>query len=315
MGALPDFLPGYKPLPDGTRPGLDAMGMMEAAAAGNLKGLYIMGENPLTAFPDRALVQKALENLDFLLVQDIFLTDTAKLADVVLPATAGPEKDGTFTNTDRRVQRVKKAIEPPARTRADWKILCELFTAFGQPLPYKSASDITRAIAAEVPFYGGINPERLEEGGLHWPCSEADHPGTSFLYEDGFPGGKGRLRVVEQANTGGPSAAYPYTLISGMILFHSGTTTKWANGLNELAPEAQAEINPSDAGEMGLSDGDRVLIKSEKGQIETVVKITSRVQKGAVFVPAHYSNMSVNTLMACKPSREETVTYISLSRV
>jgi formate dehydrogenase alpha subunit len=315
MGALPDSLPGYQPLPDGSQPGLDAMAMMEAAAAGDLKGLYIMGENPLTAFPDRGLVQKALENLDFLVVQDIFLTDTAQMADVVLPATAGPEKDGTFTNTDRRVQRVRKAIEPPAKTRADWKILCELFEAFGQPLPYAGAMEITRAIASEIPSYAGITPERLEATGLHWPCPSEDHPGTSFLHGDGFPGGKTQLRAVKQQDVGKPSTDYPFALLSGMILFHSGTTTKWAKGLNELAPEAKAEINPIDAKDLGIADGDRILVSNEKGQIEAVAKITPRIQKGAVFVPAHYSNMSVNSLMTSDPVREKTMTYISISRV
>jgi len=314
MGALPDHLPGYQPLPDGSRPGLDAMGMMDAAAAGDLKALFVMGENPLTAFPDRARVQAALEKLEFLVVQDIFLTDTARLADVVLPATAGPEKNGTFTNTDRRVQRVREAIRPPAKTRADWKILCDLFAAFGQPLPYTGAMEITRTIAGEIPSYAGITPERIENNGLHWPCPDAGHPGTSFLHGDGFPGGKARLRAVQQSDPGSASGEYPFTLISGMILFHSGTTTKWAEGLNALAPEAGAEINPSDAGDLNIADGDRVLIASEKGQIQAIAKVTSRIRKGVVFVPAHYSNMSVSSLMGYDPVREKTVTYISVSK-
>ena len=301
-------------LPDKAQPGLDAMEMMKAAAAGDLKALYVMGENPLTSFPDRELVQKALENLEFLVVQDIFLTDTAKLADVVLPATAGPEKDGTFTNTDRRVQRVRKAIEPPAKTRADWKILCELFEAFGQALPYTGAMEITKAIAGEIPAYAGITPERLEKDGLHWPCPDTGHPGTSFLHGDGFPGGKGQLRAVDQPDNGAAPGEYPLTLISGMILFHSGTTTKWAEGLNELAPEAKAQINPMDAKDLGIADGDRVAVKSSKGQIEAVAEITPTIQKGAVFVPAQYSEMSVTSLMGYDPVREKTLTYISVSK-
>jgi len=315
MGALPDRLPGYKPLPEGVTPGLSAMEMMEAAVSGSLKGLFIMGENPLTAFPDRALVEEALGKLEFLVVQDIFLTDTAKLADVVLPATAGPEKNGTFTNTDRRVQRVRRAIAPPARTRADWQILCELFEAFGHPLPYKGAMDITRAIAEEIPFYGGITPERLEKTGLHWPCPDTDHPGTRFLHGEGFPGGKGHLRAVEQPKNGGASSEYPLELISGMILFHSGTTTKWAKGLNELAPEPRAEIHPSDAKDLQIADGDRVRITSSRGQLEAVARVTPRTQKGVVFVPAHYSDRSVSALIGHDPVREKTVTHISVSRV
>ena len=301
-------------LPDAASPGLDAMGMIASAAAGDLKGLYIMGENPLTAFPDRALVLDALDKLEFLVVQDIFLTDTARLADVVLPATAGPEKDGTFTNTDRRVQLVRKAIAPPAKTRADWKILCELFDAFGQPQSYKGAMAITKEIAKEIPAYAGITPERLESSGLHWPCPDENHPGTSFLYEDGFPNGKGQLRAVEQQDASSPSADYPFTLISGMTLFHSGTATKRANGLNELAPEAEAQINPIDAKDLGIADGDRILVKSDKGQIEAVADVTPKIQKGAVFVPAHYSSMSVSSLMGYDPVREKTVTYISVSK-
>ena len=301
-------------LPAADAQGLDAMAMMEAAAAGSLKGMYIMGENPLTAFPDRALVQDALEKLQFLVVQDIFLTDTAKLANVVLPATAGPEKDGTFTNTDRRVQLVKKAIEPPGKTRADWKILCELFDAFGQPQAYKGAMAVTKDIAKEIPDYTGITPERLEGSGLHWPCPDENHPGTSFLYGDGFPNGKGQLRAVEQQDIASASADYPLTLISGMILFHSGTTTKWANGLNELAPEAKAQINPADARDLGVADGDRVVVKSDRGQIEAIADVTPAIQKGVVFLPAHYSGMSVSSLMGYDPVREKTVTHISVSK-
>jgi predicted molibdopterin-dependent oxidoreductase YjgC len=314
MGALPDHLPGYQPLPDGTSPGLDAMEMIKAAAAGELKGLLIMGENPMTAFPDRELVQTALEKLDFLVVQDIFLTDTAKLADVVLPATAGPEKNGTFTNTDRRVQRVQKAIEPPPKTRPDWKILCELLAGFGQPVPFKTANQITAAIAREIPSYAGITPERLVRTGLHWPCPDSEHPGTSYLYGDGFPGGKGKVRPVEQSENGRPTEEYPFTLISGMILFHSGTTTKWAGGLNELAPEARAEINPHDAKDLDIAGGDRITVKSDKGQIQAVADITPRVPKGTVFVPAHYSGMSVSSLMGYDPVREKTVTFISVAK-
>jgi predicted molibdopterin-dependent oxidoreductase YjgC len=174
--------------------------------------------------------------------------------------------------------------------------------------------EITRAIAGEIPSYGGLTPERLEKNGLHWPCPDTSHPGTSFLHGDGFPGGKGQLSVVEQQKNGGASSEYPLTLISGMILFHSGTTTKWAKGLNELASEARAEINPSDAKDLEITDGDRIRIKSEKGQMEAVAKVTPRIQKGAVFVPTHYSNMSVNSLMGYDPIRERTVTHISVSR-
>jgi predicted molibdopterin-dependent oxidoreductase YjgC len=209
---------------------------------------------------------------------------------------------------------VQKAIEPPPKTRADWKILCELFEAFGQPLPYKRASDVTRTIAKEVPDYGGITPERLEDKGLHWPCPDEDHPGTSFLFGKGFPNGKGRVRAVEQSELGAASGQYPFTLTSGTILFHSGTTTKWSAGLNDLAPEARAEINPLDARELQISKGDRVLVKSEKGQIEAVADVTTRVPKGVVFVPAHYSSMSVSSLLGYDPVREKTVTYVSVDR-
>ena len=330
VGAMPDRLPGYQPLaeesvrewfseqwgsPVPELQGQDAMEMMDAALTGRLRGLFVMGENPLTAFPDRNKVLEALGKLDFLVVQDIFLTETAKLAHVVLPASSGPEKDGTFTNTDRRVQRVRKAIKPPGKTRADWQILCDLFEAFGHTLPYSGAMDVTRAIASEIPFYSGITPERLDEDGLHWPCPDENHPGTSFLHEYRFPSGLGQLRVVEHQTVKRPSSGYPYVLISGTILFHSGTTTKWSHGLNQLAPEARMEIHPSDARELGIADGDRVRIQSQKGQIEVPAQVTARIRQGTIFVPSHYSEMPVNSLMAHDPVKEKTLTYVSVSRV
>ncbi|MDF1535988.1 MAG: NADH-quinone oxidoreductase subunit NuoG [bacterium] len=312
MGAMPGYLPGHVPVSGET--GMTVMEMVEAARAGTLKGLFIMGENPLTAFPEPARVAEALDKLEFLVVQDIFMNEAARKADVVLPAATGPEKDGTFTNTDRRVQRVRKALEAPGKAKADWKILCDLFEAFGKPAGFAQAMDVTRAIAGQIPSYAGILPERLEADGLHWPCPDAGHPGTPYLYGDGFGDSRAQLVVVEQREIDSPPADYPFVLISGTTLFHSGTTTKWARGLNGLAPEARVRIHPDDAKAAAINDGDRIRVASRKGEIEAVASVTSDSGKGIVFVPSHYADMPVNSLMEYDAVKEKTITFVTVSR-
>ncbi|UCG38444.1 MAG: molybdopterin-dependent oxidoreductase [bacterium] len=330
MGALQGFLPGYQPVSDENirtwfekqwkaslpvTEGLNAMEMMDAAAQGGIKGLYIMGENPLSAFPDRDRVMEGLKNLDLLVVQDMFLTETAMFADVVLPASCGPEKDGTFTNTDRRVQRVRKAVQSPGETRDDWRIISDLATAAGYPMEYGSAMDILREINTIIPFYAGIRPERLEGGGIHWPCPRPDHPGTEVLHMDRFTSGLGHTRPVHQEEPSKSRANYPYTLLPGTILYHSGTTTTMAKGLNEVAPNAVAEVSPVDAGELGLETGDWVRMTSLKGIIEVQIEVTDRSMPGTVFVPNHYRNVPVNELTHYQEDKEKGVTFVSLKRI
>lgn len=330
MGALAEFFPGYQLVSDeGIRewfegqwgvslsrePGLNADGMIQAAVGGQLKGMYVMGENPLSSFPDQGKVVDALENLELLVVQDMFLTETAMFADVVLPASCGPEKNGTFTNTDRMVQRVRKAIQAPGDTRDDWKIITELATAMGYDMDYKSAMDVLREITATVPFYAGILPERLDDAGIHWPCPRPDHPGTEVLHVDRFPSGLGHARPVPFHEPKKATANYPYLLIPGTLLYHSGTTTTMAEGLNEVAPTAVAEINPVDAGTLDLATGDWVRLTSMGGIIETEVEVTSRSMEGTVFVPTHYRDVSVNALMSYDPVKERGVTFVSIERI
>jgi len=330
MGALAEFLPGYQPVTDdGIRgwfeeqwkaelsdtPGLSAMEMIESAVAGKLKGMYIMGENPLSSFPDRAKVIEALKKLDLLVVQDMFLTETALFADVVLPASCGPEKNGTFTNTDRRVQRVRKAIDPPGNTRDDWEIINGISAAMGHSNGVTSAMDVLEEIARIIPFYAGISPERLEEGGIHWPCPRPDHPGTEVLHLDRFPSGLGRVRPVPFQEPKKATTNYPYLLVPGTLLYHSGTTTTMAAGLNEIAPTAKAEINPADAEELSLVTGDWVRMTSLKGVTEVEVKVTDRSMVGTVFAPTHYREVPVNSLVGYDPIKEKGLTYVDMEKI
>jgi formate dehydrogenase alpha subunit len=330
MGALAEFLPGYQPVTDdGIRerfeeqwkaelsgtPGLSAMEMIEAAVGGKLKAMYIMGENPLSSFPDRDKVIEALKKLDLLVVQDMFLTETALFADVVLPASCGPEKNGTFTNTDRRVQRVRKALHAPGNTRDDWEIITGISAAMGYSNGITSAMDVLEEISRVIPFYAGIIPERLEEGGIHWPCPRPDHPGTEALHLDRFPSGLGHVRPVPFQEPKKATTNYPYLLVPGTLLYHSGTTTTMAAGLNEVAPTAQAEVHPEDAEKLQLATGDWVRMTSLKGVTEVQVKVTDRSMVGTVFVPTHYREVPVNGLVSYDPVKEKGVTYIDMEKI
>ena len=294
--------------------GLSAEGMILAAIEGRLKGLYIMGENPLSSFPDRETVKKALKKLDLLVVQDMFLTDTALLADVVLPTSCGPEKDGTFTNTDRRVQRVRKAIKSKGHTRDDWKIIAELSTLLGYPMDFTNGMDITEEIAHVIPFYAGIKPERLEKNGLHWPCPRTDHPGTEVLHMDRFPSGLGRARPVTYQEPKKATANYPYILIPGTLLYHSGTTTTMAKGLNEVAPAAVAEVNPKDAETLEIKTGDWIRLTGMKGITEVQAKVTDRSMPGTIFVPTHYRDVHVNALFEYNAIKEKGITCVAVEK-
>ncbi len=330
MGALAEFFPGYQPVTDdgirgwfeeqwGTdlsaNSGLDAMGMVDAAIEGKLKGLYVMGENPLASFPDQGRIIEAFKKLDLLVVQDMFLTETAFFADVVLPTSCGPEKNGTFTNTDRRVQRVRKAIDSPGDTRDDWRIISELSSAMGYVNDFHSAMDILEEITRVVPFYAGILPGRLDKEGIHWPCPRPDHPGTEVLHVDRFPSGLGRTRPVPFQEQKRATDNYPYLLVPGTLLYHSGTTTTRAGGLNEVAPTAVAEFHPTDAKDLELDTGDWVRLTSMKGITEVQVKVTDRSLAGTVFVPIHFRDVPVNALLVYDRVKEKGLTYIGVEKI
>jgi predicted molibdopterin-dependent oxidoreductase YjgC len=258
-----------------------------------------MGENPMLSDPNVNHVREALENLELLVVQDIFLTETAQLADVVLPTASFAEKDGTFTNSERRVQRVRKALEAPGEARQDWDIICDLARRMGYPMEYDGPSAILDEIASVSPIYGGMSFERVDEIGLQWPCPDRDHAGTVFLHQGEFKRGKGKFHPVEFKEAAElPDDEYPYLLTTGRILhhFHTGTLSRRTNGLEEIAPPAPFEIHPDDAAKEGIANGDTVEVSSRRGTVNAQALVTDRSRPGTIFMPFHYREAPANIL-------------------
>jgi len=314
MGALPDFLPGYRSVADSevvgrfekawgaklpTNPGLTVVEMMKAAGEGRIKAMYIMGENPMLSDPDIAHVSEGLKNLKFLVVQDIFLTETARLADVVFPAVTFAEKDGTFTNTERRVQLVRKAIEPLGEAKPDWEIITQLSSRMGYPLKYSHPAEIMEEIARLTSSYAGIDYKRLEKGGLQWPCLDKAHPGTRYLHRERFTRGLGLFQPVEYLPPAEmPDEEYPFVLSTGRVLyhFHTGSMSRRAQGLAEIYPESEVEINPLDAQKLDITEGAIVKLTSRRGQIRVRAAKTERVPQGMIFLNFHFAEAAVNKL-------------------
>ncbi|MHC1741760.1 MAG: formate dehydrogenase subunit alpha [Syntrophobacteraceae bacterium] len=316
MGALPNVLSGYQAvtdpesrqkfeaawgcaLPDG--PGLTVVEMTNAAVAGDLKGMFIVGENPMVCDPDINHVREGLQKLELLVVQDIFLTETAQLAHIVLPAASFAEKDGTFTNTDRRVQRVRKAIEPVGEAKADWQIIAELARALGAGgFNYTSPKDIMEEIASLTPSYGGISYERLDAGEvLHWPCPTADHPGTPILHRERFVRGKGRFFPVDHTPAvEQPDSEFPYLLSTGRVPFHfhGGSMTRRIEKLDREVPTGFAEMNPADADELKVAQGEMIRLISRRGAITLAARVSDVVEPGVLFVPMHFAECAANML-------------------
>jgi formate dehydrogenase alpha subunit len=315
MGCLPNLLPGYVPATDeahldrvgalwGTRlsrtPGLTSTELTEAMGEGKVHGLYIMGENPMLTDPNLNHARACFEELSFLAVQDIFLTETAEMADVVLPAAAFAEKEGTFTNTERRVQRVRKAVEAPGGARLDWQVLCDLSARMGYSMAYESPSQILAEIGRCVPDYQGITWERLEVGpGIQWPCTDVDDPGTVFLFADSFPRGRGKLHPIPYRPAAEPTdEEYPYILTTGRVLFHwhAGAISRRSEGLDAIAPEALVEMNPVDATRLGLVDAGPVRVCSRRGELTAKTQVTERTLPGSIFMTFHYAEAAANLL-------------------
>ena len=316
MGALPNVFSGYQPVQDkaarekfekawGTRlpeqPGLTLMEMINAACDGSLKALYIMGENPMVSDPDISHVKKSLESLDFLVVQDIFLSETAMFADVVLPAASFAEKEGTFTSTDRHVLRVRKAIEPVGESKPDLEIISQLARKMGaSDFVYDSAKAVMEEIAAVTPSYGGISYDRLDSGeSLAWPCPTPDHPGTKFLHEKTFARGKGQFTPVDHKDPAElPDEEFPFILTTGRVAFqyHTGTMTRRISSLAREAPTGFVELNPKDARKLNLSQGERVKVRSRRGEIEIDAFVTDSITPGVVFIPFHFAECAANQL-------------------
>ncbi len=314
MGGLPNVYPGYQPVNApaikekfeaawnaklSDKVGLTIPGVLEGLSSGAVKGVYIVGENPMVSDPDVHHVEKALRNAELVVVQDIFLTPTAELAHVVLPGASFAEKDGTFSSTERRVQRVRKAIEPVPGSRADWEIIQDVCTRFGYPMKYDSPAEILDEVGRLTPSYGGISFDRLEGDGLCWPCPNAEHPGTKFLHQGKFSRGLGLFHAIEYK----PPAeiideAYPFWLTTGRIHvhYHTGTMTRNSPSLHAEMPEGFLEINPEDAHGLGVRRGDPVKVASRRGEMVVKVDLTTRVRPGTVFMPFHFVETCANIL-------------------
>ncbi|NDY43309.1 molybdopterin-dependent oxidoreductase [Dissulfurirhabdus thermomarina] len=313
MGTLPYAYPGYQPADDAevlerfakawgvkTLPAQDGLlepQMYEAAIEGRFKGLYVVGYDPAQTQANVGHVHRALQAMEFVVVQDLFLTETARFAHVVLPAACFYEKDGTFTSGERRVRRVRKAVEPPGEARADWEIVCAVATAMGFPMHYDHPADIMREIASLTPSYAGISYDRLGAAGQVWPCPAPDHPGTPLLHSESFPRGKGRFAVVsyvlpeEDADDD-----YPLVLVTGRRLVHynNGSMTRRCEGFDRLAARETVEVHPEDAGRLGLTDGAEVRVVSRRGEVPAVVSVTRRSRPGSVFMSFHFQDSLTN---------------------
>jgi formate dehydrogenase alpha subunit len=313
VGALPDLLPGYQRAADPearkrlgeawrttlpSEPGLTLTEKVNGAGD-KVRVMFIMGENPLMSDPDTNHVRKQLAKLDFLVVSELFMSETAEVADVVLPAVSFAEKDGTFTATDRRVQRLYKAIEPLGEAKPDWWILGQLSTRLGYAMEYAGPSEIMDEIASVAPIYRGVNYERLGGDGLRWPVPTKDHPGTPILHTEKFSRGLGKFHVVEHRPPAEePDEEYPLLLTTGRVLFHwhTGTMTRRSPTLTDQVNEAFAEINERDAERLGIHFGDMIRVASRRGEITLRARVTGGIKEGVVFIPFHFSEAPANVL-------------------
>jgi formate dehydrogenase major subunit len=317
MGPLPDNFPGYQDIADdeirakfedawdceiSPEYGYYTTQMFLQADTDNIRGMYIIGENAAVSEPGINHAGEVLEELDFLVVQDLFVNETAEYADVVLPACSFVEKTGTFTNTDRTVQMVKQVMEPKGDSRPDWEILQDLANRMGREWSYASTAEIMDEVNSLTPIYGGVTHERVdEEGGLQWPCWDEEHPGTVRLYEEEFNTEDGRANLIgvgfsEPAET--PDEEYPFTLTTGRVLYqyHTGTMTHREEGIMEYTPSDFVEIHPETAAEYGIEAGDAVTITSRRGEVTVPAQVTDRVGRETVFVPIHFAESAVNQL-------------------
>jgi len=313
MAALPNYLPGYQSTKSGevrdrfreswgveppTEAGLTLTEMVNQCGE-KVKAIFVMGENPMLSDPDLNHAEEQFRSLDFLAVSEIFMSETAELADVVLPACSFAEKDGTYTTTDRRVQRVRKAVEPLGDSKPDWWIIQELSRRMGYDMSYGSPSEIMDEVALVAPIYGGVSFSRLESEDLRWPCRNADHPGTKIMHQGRFSRGRGVFHALEyRPPAEEPDEDYPYTLTTGRLLFHwhTGTMTRRSWTLTDQVNEAYMEINPMDAEALGVMEEDVVRVSSRRGSIELKADVTPRIRPGTVFIPFHYAEAAVNRL-------------------
>jgi len=314
MGALFNSLPGYSGLDDNTtfdkyealwgvklprRKGKASTEVWDAILAGEIRGLYIFGEDPAVADPNASHALKALKKADFIIVQDIYLTETAKMADVVFPAACYAEKDGTFTCTERRVQRVRKAVDPPGEAKADWQIICALSEKMGYKMQYSNSSEIFQEIASLLPQYAGISYGRIDKVGLQWPVPDQKHPGTPILHIGEFTRGKG-LFIPEDytAPIEMPDEEYPFilTTIRELAQYNFGSMTRKTRCLEDICPECFAQVNPEDGARYKIKDNSWIRVTSRRGSVKLRAVLTERSQKGTIAVPYHFSEVPINNL-------------------
>ena len=317
MGCLPNVYPGYQKVIDpkvrakfekawdctlSEEPGLTHTEIFDAICEGTIRSLYLVGENPVLSEANANHVKEALDRLDFLVVQDIFLSETAQLADVVLPAAAVAEKDGTVTNTERRVQRVREALSPPGDAKPDWWITSRIAQRLGAGgFDFTEPERIMEEIASVTPSYGGISYDRLEGDGLQWPCPSADHPGTPFLHRDRFPSpsGKGRFSALEYRPAAElPDKEYPLLLTTDRSLYHYHTSTMTGRvaGLKQLDSEELLRIHPDDASGLSIADGETVQVRSRRGEVTVRANVTTICPPGVVSATFHFPDAPINEL-------------------
>ncbi len=315
MGVLPNVYTGYQKVTDPRarkkfsrawrctlpeKPGLTVVEMTEAALEGKLKAMIIMGENPLISDPDLCTVREAFERLEFLVVIDIFPNETTSLAHVLLPGASFAEKNGTFTNTERRVQLTQKAVKPPGKAMPEWEIISQLSSLMGYPMSYRETYEIMEEIALLSPSYGGILHHRLKEGhGLQWPCPNKNHPGTPYLHRKKFARGLGTFMTITYRPPAElPDDEYPFILTTGRTGFHyhTGTLCRRTFVLEREEPEPFVEVNPEDAEKLNVRDGEPVKVSSRRGEITIKVRITNRVPQGTLFIPFHFREAAANIL-------------------
>ena len=315
MGALPNVFPGYQAVTDAAlrekfekawnvklddKVGLTVVEIMHQAAEGKVKGLYIMGENPMISDPNLGHVKKALEKLDFLVVQDIFLTETAQLADVVLPVASFAEKQGTFTSTERRVLWVEKAIPAPGEARLDWEVIRDVCTRMGYKMEYDSLEDIVNEVTKMVPQYAGITYARLQRGDkLQWPCPNPEHPGTKFLHRDKFTRGLGKFFAIDYIPPAEwPDDKYPFLLSTGRLLYHyhTGSMSRRTVALPQYAPGPFMEMHLEDMKKLGVKDREQVKVSTRRGSLTIEARESFRVDEGSVFITFHFSEAAANLL-------------------
>jgi len=314
-GGLPNLYPGYQRVDDQEarmkfqkawdtklpeKPGLTLTSAMNEAMAGKVKAMIIFGENFMLSDPDLGHVEEAIKKLEFIAVSDIFLSETAQKAHVVLPAACYAEKDGTFTSTDRAIRVLRKAVDPPGEARSDWTIACDLGKRLGSHgFDFSSPAEVMAEMASVTPQYGGIDFERIDKQVLRWPCPTKEHHGTRILHAQKFTRGLGAFAPVRHAPPKEvPSEEYPFILTTGRNLFqyHTGTMTRRSPKLEREAPEPYVEINKSDAKSLNIADGERVSVSSRRGSIALKARVTDRIIPGSIFIPFHYAEAAANRL-------------------